>query len=313
MKHNYNQVEDLSSQNRIYRKYRLFLLLCISIVFMIIGTIWSLTYGAVNISYRTIIEAMFFFDPSNDQHLLIREIRLPRALAGGIIGGFLAVAGAIMQGVTRNPLASPNILGVSDGAAFTIALTLAFMPNTSYIGLIIVSFIGAGLAVFVIFGIGAFMKGLTPIQFVLLGTAVAMFFKSLSIGIAHMFNVQQAMSFWFVGGLVGVKWNSLLLLSAIGLTAFVVAMLLSRQITALNLSEENAISLGLNVWKIKICSMLIVLVLTGSAVAIAGNIGFISLVIPHISRFLIGYDYMKVIPVSAVIGGTIAVIGGTGK
>lgn len=125
----------------------------------------SISLGAAEIDLRTVWEGVFRFNPELTSHQIIQELRMPRALAAALVGAFLAVSGSIMQGMTSNPLASPSIMGVTAGSAFMIAVAFAFYPGTSHLGLMIWSFVGAGLGASLVFTIGAFSKGgLTPVK-----------------------------------------------------------------------------------------------------------------------------------------------------
>ncbi|MGY4688332.1 FecCD family ABC transporter permease [Salibacterium sp. K-3] len=273
----------------------------------------SISFGAASINLGTVWEALFAFDPEITDHQVIQEVRLPRVLSAVFIGSFLAVSGAIMQGMTRNPLASPAILGVTDGAAFAIALAFAFFPGTSYVGLMGWSFAGAGLGALLVFGIGMFSKGgITPVKLALAGVAVGAMLSSFSSAVAIHFQVAQDMTFWFAGGLAGMQWISIQMLIPVAIVGLGLALIISRSITILSLGEEVSKGLGQKTGLVKALGIITVLLLTGAAVAVAGNIGFIGLVIPHITRFLAGVDYRWLIPCSAILGALLLVLADLG-
>ncbi|RSL30293.1 iron ABC transporter permease [Salibacterium salarium] len=273
----------------------------------------SISIGAASITFTTVWEAVFSFNPNVTDHQIIQEVRLPRALASVFIGAFLAVSGAIMQGMTRNPLASPSILGVTDGAAFAIAIAFAFFSGISSLGLMSWSFAGAGLGAMLVFGIGVFSKGgITPVKLALAGVAVGAMLSSFSSAIAIHFRVAQDMSFWFAGGLAGIEWVSVRLLGLVAVIGISLALLISRSITILSLGEEVSKGLGQKTVLVKTIGIIVVLLLTGAAVSVAGSIGFIGLVIPHITRFLAGADYRWIIPCSAVLGALLLVLADLG-
>jgi iron complex transport system permease protein len=282
------------------------LLLLIGLVIIAVGFVTSISYGAADIKLKTVWEALFFFQEENVSHHVIYDIRLPRAIASVLVGAFLAVSGAIMQGMTRNPLASPSLMGVTSGATFAITIAFVFFPSMSYTELVAVSFLGAALGTGIVYGIGiASPGGLTPVKLALAGAAVTAMLGAISSGLAIYFQLSQEISFWQAGGLVGVKWESLQVIFPLGVICLVVAIFLSRYITILSFGEEVAVGLGQRTGIIKLFGTLVVLLLTGAAVAIGGAIGFIGLVIPHITRFLVGSDYRWVIPCSAVLGGAL--------
>ncbi|SFQ03259.1 FecCD family ABC transporter permease [Salibacterium halotolerans] len=289
------------------------LILVFGTLALIISLAVSITFGAASIKLTTVWEALFAFNPDLSDHQVIQEIRLPRVLSAVFVGSFLAVSGAIMQGMTRNPLASPAILGVSDGAAFAIAIAFAFFPGTSYVGLMGWSFAGAGLGALLVFGVGMFSKGgITPAKLALAGVAVGAMLSSFSTAIAIQFDVAQDMTFWFAGGLAGIEWTSIQMLLPVAVVGLGIAFLISRAVTILSLGEEVSRGLGQRTTLIKVLGIITVLLLTGAAVAVAGRIGFIGLVIPHITRFLAGMDYRWLIPCSAVLGALLLVLSDLG-
>ncbi|GAA0415573.1 MAG: FecCD family ABC transporter permease [Bacillota bacterium] len=283
----------------------------------IIATIFALTLsisiGAADITFSTVWEAIFHYDPTSTSHSIIQELRLPRTLAGVLVGASFAVAGAMMQGMTRNPLADPGILGINAGAVFMVAICFALFPGMSYNGLILFSFIGAGVSVVLVFGISSMGKGVvTPVKIVLAGAAVTAFFTALSEGIGIYFSLSQDLAFWFAGGIAGVKWTQLKLMFPWVLGALIAAMLLSKSITILSLGDDVAKGLGQRTKLVRAAGFIIVLLIAGVAVAVAGPIGFVGLIVPHIARFFVGVDYRLIIPCSAVIGGFLTCIADIG-
>lgn len=280
---------------------------------LIFGLGVSISLGAADIDLVTVWEGVFYYNPDLTSHQIIQELRMPRALAAGLVGAFLAVSGAIMQGMTRNPLASPSIMGISAGSAFMIAIAFAFFPGTSHIGLMVWSFAGAGLAACIVFVIGSLSKGgLTPVKLALAGTAVAALLGSISSAIAIHFQVAQDISFWYAGGVAGAKWTSIKIMIPVAMIGLVLALILSRSITVLSLGEEVAKGLGQKTTAVKVTGTIVVLLLTGAAVSVAGTVGFIGLVIPHITRFLVGVDYRWIIPCSAILGALLLVLADIG-
>ncbi|MDQ0297767.1 iron complex transport system permease protein [Salibacterium salarium] len=312
---NHSTDNNLSNENKIKNKgpFGAMMILIFGTLTLIFGLGLSISFGAASIDLTTVWQAIFAFDADITDHQIIQEVRLPRALGSVLIGAFLAVSGAIMQGMTRNPLASPAILGVTDGAAFAIAIAFAFFPGMSYLGLMGWSFAGAGLGAMLVFGIGAFAKGgVTPVKLALAGVAVGAMLSSFSSAIAIHFRVAQDMSFWFAGGLAGVQWISVQLLVIAAIVGLGLALLISRSITILSLGEEVSKGLGQKTVVVKTAGIIVVLLLTGAAVSVAGRIGFIGLVIPHITRFLTGVDYRWIIPCSAILGALLLVLADLG-
>ncbi|NMO98129.1 FecCD family ABC transporter permease [Paenibacillus lemnae] len=276
---------------------------------LMIAVMISIRFGAADLTYRDVWEALFDYDAENSSHIIIRELRLPRALAAICIGAALAVSGAIMQGMTRNPLGDPSILGVTSGASFFIAIALAAAPAVTYLGLMAYSLAGAGLGAALVFGLTALSRGgATPVKLALAGSAITALLSSLSTAIGLRFNISKDISYWFAGSVSSVQPQHVYFALPFIACGLLLSMLLSRSISILSLGEETAKGLGQNITLVKLAGTLAVLLLTGAAVSIAGVIGFIGLVIPHITRFLVGVDYRWIIPCSAVLGGILLLI-----
>ncbi|ENH98184.1 ferrichrome ABC transporter permease [Gracilibacillus halophilus YIM-C55.5] len=287
-----------------------------NLIFIIIGFVLlffalmaSITYGATDINITTVWNSIFQFHQENSEHLVIRDIRLPRGIGSVFVGAFLATAGAIMQGMTRNPLASPSIMGVTDGAAFGLVIALAFFPSLSNMGQTFAAFIGAGLTVIAVFMIGnASRGGLTPVKLALAGVAIGTFVQSFTSIISLHFQLEKQLSFWIAGGLANTTWTSVYVLGITGSIGFILALLIAHSLTLLSLGDDVASGLGQrNVW-IKFVAIIAVFILTGAAVTTAGAVGFIGLIVPHIMRFLVGTDYRWIIPSSAIFGALLLVI-----
>lgn len=273
----------------------------------------SISVGAADISLSSVWEAVFQFDPDLIQHQVIKELRMPRALSGALVGAAFAVAGAVMQGMTRNPLADSSLLGVNAGAGFMLAVCFAFFPAMSYMGLMFICFAGAAVGLGLVYGIGSFAKGgLTPTRLTLAGAAVGALLLALTEGIAIYFRIGQDLAFWYAGGLAGIKWLQLQVAAPWIIGGLLAAAAISRSITLLSLGEDVAAGLGQRTVWVKAAGVLIVLLLAGTAVSAVGSIGFVGLIIPHISRFLVGVDYRWIIPCSAILGGLLMVLADIG-
>lgn len=284
------------------------LILLGGIAALILGIALSVSFGAADIRFVTVWEAVFRYNPELTQHQIIQEIRLPRILGGAMVGAGFAVAGALMQGMTRNPMADSGLLGLNAGAGLALALCFAFFPGLSFNLLILFSFLGAGAGAALVFGISSLSKGgATPVRLVLAGAAVSALLVALSEGVALYFQVGQDLAFWYAGGVAGTKWFQLkIMLPWVG-GALIGAMALSRSITMLSLGEEVAVGLGQRTGLVKLAGTIIVLILAGSSVAVVGSVGFIGLIIPHLTRFLVGVDYRSIIPCSAILGSLLTV------
>ena len=278
-------------------------------VLLFVGVVMaSLMIGTKTYGLPTVWEALFHRAQNNITHDIIWDIRLPRALAAALIGAFLAVSGAVMQALTRNVLAEPSLLGVSNGAAFTLVLVLTIFPGLSKLETMFASMAGAGLAVLFVFSLSILAKGgITPVKLALAGMATGMFLSSLTTSIALYFDVSKNISFWYAGDLSASNWTDVKLLLVMGSAGLLIAFSISRALTLLSLGEEITKSLGIHIGLVRILGIAAVLLLTGSAVAVAGTIGFVGLVVPHITRMAIGRKYGQLLPVAAILGSTLLV------
>lgn len=279
------------------------IILIVSPLFIALAIVLSILYGAKDISLLTVWQAITQFDENNVDHNIIMTSRLPRVIAALLVGAFLAVAGAVMQGITQNYLASPSIMGVNDGSAFVITIAMVFFPGLPNYQMIILSMIGSAIGAGLVFGFGSLIKGgLSPVRLAIIGTVIGTFLSSLASAIAMYFQVSQSVSVWYNAKLHTVNPDMLLLSIPFGLVGLFLALGVAKSITIASLGDEIAVGLGQRTKWVKIISILAVVCLTGTAVALVGKIGFVGLIIPHITRFLVGVDYRFLIPCSAVIG-----------
>lgn len=289
--------------------FRTLIVLMVGVIGLIISLFVAVSSGAANITVATVWEAIFHLDMQNTEHQIIHEIRIPRVIGAALVGTCFAVAGAIMQGLTRNPLADSGLLGLNAGATFMLAICFAFLPQLSYIYVILFAFLGAALGALLVFGIGMLSKQrLSPIRLVLAGAAISALLSALGEGIALYFEVGQDLAFWFAGGVSGTTWAHLKVIVPCVLIASIGAIILSKSITVLSFGEEIAIGLGQKVTFIKVLSLIIVLVLAGGAVSVVGAVGFVGLIVPHLMRYLVGHDYRWIICSSIVYGAWLVVL-----
>ncbi|WP_098748714.1 iron ABC transporter permease [Paenibacillus sp. EZ-K15] len=264
----------------------------------------SIMYGAKNITMDTVWDSIFAFDSENIDHQIIVSSRLPRVVGAMLIGAFLAVSGALMQGMTRNYLASPSIMGVSDGSVFAVTLFMVFIPNASSNMYIVSSLIGSAIGAAVVFGLAWLIPGgLSPVRLAILGTVIGTFLSGTAEALAAYFQISQNISFWYNARLHAMDPELIKLSIPFAIVGLCLAIVLSKSITLLSLGDETAKGLGVNTWLIKALAMLAVVILTGVSVALAGKVAFVGLIIPHIARFLSGSDYRWIVPVSGVLGG----------
>ncbi|PCI86509.1 MAG: iron ABC transporter permease [Hyphomicrobiales bacterium] len=270
----------------------------------IIMFVLHISIGAKPLSYLTVINSIIHFDIRNFDHVIILKVRLPRAIIALTVGASLSVAGAIMQGVTRNPLASPSILGLLTGASFAIVISYGmFGVFTPYYTPWIAA-LGALLTAILVLTVASLAPGgASPLNLTLSGAAISAFLGA----IITIFNLLDSDNFddlreWLTGSLAGNSLEVFYIIVPWIIIAMVAAIILSRKITILGMGDDVAKGLGVKTTGLKIQLLIIVVMLTASSVALAGPMGFIGLVIPHIARIVVGSDYRWIIPYSALFG-----------
>ncbi len=267
------------------------------------GIAATLFVGDISIDADTVVQSLFHHDARLSQHVIVRDWRLPRALADVLVGAALAVAGAIMQAVTRNPLASPGIVGLSTGASFTTVLVMVTCPAAGRADLMMASIAGATLGAALVYGLGSCSRGgLTPVRLALTGMAVSAVLGAIGDGVMIYNELGQDVLLWLARGNENVQWADIVLLLPLVAIGLLGALALAPALSVMMLGEHIAHGLGQRTGLTKLISAVIVLVLAGAAVAVAGPIGFIGLMVPHIVRALVGIDHRLVIPGSALCG-----------
>lgn len=294
------------------RKTLAYSLMIIGTILLVVGIGMSISLGAKQIDFSTIVQSLFTND--NDVNIkIIRDVRIPRAVAAALVGGFLAVAGAIMQGITRNPIAEPSVMGITQGATFMIAVAFVLQriyPNLviGSFGLMIFAFLGASISGLLVYFVSSrSARKVDPVKLALAGTALGTLLISLAMGISMYFNLSQQLSFWISGGLVSAKWQGVELLFTVGGIAFIGAIIMAPKITILSLGEEVAIGLGQRTNLVRFICLMIVIALTGASVSVAGNIVFVGLIVPQIAKAIVGSDYKYIIPSSMILGSVLLV------
>ena len=241
----------------------------LALAILIATSLGSLFIGIRYISLDDITLSFTNYDPNSIGQMIVQTLRLPRMIAGIVVGISFAVSGALMQGVTNNPMASPSILGINAGASFGLAVGMILFPYLTLNGSILFSFGGAALATLFILALAKRVGGkATPVYLALAGTAISAVFVAVTHMLVVYFQVAQELSFWTAGGISGIRMEQVLL----------------------------------------VLPWTLIGILSGSAVALAGPIGFVGLVIPHITRKLVGIDYRLVIPFSALFGAVLVMI-----
>ncbi len=282
-------------------------MICIGFTLMATGLMVATCVGAKNISLQTVLDSIFAFEDVLDMQL-VRYGRLPRAFSTALVGGILAMAGAMMQGVTRNPIAEPSMMGMTQGATLTVAIATV---SNSFFGL-------AGNTIAAL--LGAFASGMLVLLFsmqkaanmsisrlLLAGTALSTFFLSMACVIALLGNRSQELAFWISGGFRTATWKNVSMLLVVGGICTLISLTLSKKINIVSLGEEVSVGLGVNPARVRITTILLLIPMCAVCVATAGNIGFVGLVIPHILRKIVGNDYRRLMPFSFLFGSALLI------
>lgn len=273
--------------------------------FTIFAMVASLTLGSVDISFSTIVHTLLGNVQTTDE-MVIWNIRFPRNIVGALVGADLAVSGAILQAVMKNPLADPGIVGVSSGAGLAGVIMLIFMPEASIL-LTPVAFVGAMLSAAAVYAL-AWKNGIRPTRIILAGVAVSAFLGSgISALLVFYSDKVQGALLWMVGGLSARSWPQVETLFPYTILGLVLALAGCKALTILSLGDETARGLGVPVERVRFSMTAVAALLAAGAVSVAGLIGFVGLVVPHIVRLIIGTDYKYVIPGSAILGAGVLV------
>ncbi|CDM70098.1 Transport system permease protein [Clostridium bornimense] len=273
-----------------------------SFVLLVGGLVLAVRLGSVHITFKDIWNSIFNYNETLEL-MLVRDVRIPRALSVLITGGILGVTGAMLQGITRNPIAEPSILGISQGATLVIAIFYAAGIGITTRNVMIASFIGAfitGIIVLSFISKKANNNSITKI--LLAGTAISTFFISLTTVIGLLSNQSQMIGFWVSGGFRNATWSDFKLVFIIGILGLIIAILLSPKINILNLGDDVAIGLGENPERIRFITLMTMIPMCAAAVAVGKNIAFVGLIIPQIVRKTLGEDYRRNIPCSFLLG-----------
>lgn len=278
-------------------------LIVLGFVALVLSLLLSIQIGAAQIAFVDVWHALAS-KSETFQHLIIRTVRLPRVLSGALIGMALALAGTIMQGLTRNPLASPGILGINAGAAFAVVCALVVLGQPPLITYALFAAIGASLAAVAVYALGSMgAGGATPMKLTLAGAIFTAFLSALTTTIL-IFDEEtlDQIRFWTAGSLSGRDFTVLAHTAPYIAVGIGMSLILGKHITALSLGNDIATSLGQHTKRIKQFAFIAVILTAGGATALAGPVGFVGLIVPHIARFLVGTDYRRILPVSAIIG-----------
>lgn len=276
---------------------------------LLLIALFSVAVGSTAIPFADVICVLLFPDnATNHSALIVHAIRLPRTLIGMMVGAALALAGATMQGLFRNPLADPSIIGVSSGSALgagvAIVLFVFLPPFLQSIAIAALAFVGGVLTTALVYKMGTGIAGTSVSTMLLAGVAVNALAGSGMGVLNYLSNDSQLrnITFWQMGSLSGASWNSVVIVALILLPASILLLRYATALNALLLGESEARHVGINVQRIKRSLIVLTALVVGVSVASTGIIGFVGLVVPHLVRLLVGADHRVVLSCSAVLG-----------
>jgi iron complex transport system permease protein len=296
----------------------------VGVVALLAAAILGVLVGPVHIGLRTVVSALVAPIPwfgggqsiDSSQASILWSLRIPRVVLGALVGGMLATAGAAYQGVFRNPLADPYLLGAAAGANLGATLAIVFAPGTSLIGVNVVplaGFVGAAAAVAGAYALGRTVTGLrSATGLILAGVAIAAFFNAIQTYIqqSQTNSIRQVYS-WILGRLVTAGWDGVLLILPYVVFSVAVIFLHRRLLDALSVGEEEVTSLGISARRVRLIVVVAATLGTAAVVAIAGTIAFVGIIIPHTVRLLVGRSYRVVVPLSLLFGAAFLVLADT--
>ena len=270
---------------------------------LLLAVVASLALGARDIALGQVWAALGDPVAGDNDHLVVRDLRVPRTLVGLVGGAALGVAGALMQGVTRNPIADPGLLGVNAGASLAVVAAITWLGVASASGYVWFAFIGAGVAAVTVYSLGAMGRdGATPVKLALAGAALTALLGSLTTTVLLIDSVTlEQYRFWAVGSLAGRGPGIATKVAPFIVVGSVMALVTGRLLNALALGDDVARSLGQRVGLARAFAAASVVVLAGAATAAAGPIVFVGLTVPHVARAITGPDHRWLLPYSAVL------------
>lgn len=279
------------------KKFVFSIILCLALLSVM--AIFSISLGAKSIAFSKVIDVLLGNDPDSLEATIILQ-RIPRTVFGILAGGALGISGALMQSITRNPIADPSILGVNTGASLFVVAGIAFFNITVAYQYIWLAIIGAGVTAVFVYSVASMGKdGATPLKLALSGSAVSIVLGSLVSTIMLPNNrVMEAFRFWQVGSIGSATWENIMLISPFLVVGFIISMFISGYLNNLALGDEAATALGTNVVMTRTIGALSSVLLCGATTALAGPIGFVGLIIPHIIRLIFGSEMGKMLPLS---------------
>jgi iron complex transport system permease protein len=277
--------------------------LLIGAILLVSAVYASIVFGVIHTSWRTLLEAYTNFSGTNE-HIVIREARIPRALIAVAVGMCLGICGVLIQALTRNPMADVGILGINAGASLVIVIAVAFFSVSTLTALTWIGFFGAALSGIAVYALGSLgREGATPLKLTLAGAAMYALASSFTQGILLIReSAMEEVLFWLAGSVAGRKLDVLVSVLPYMAVAIAASFVIAGPMNTLRLGEDVARGVGQRTALVKVAAGLLIVILAGSSIAVAGPISFIGLIIPHIARAIVGIDMRWMVAYSALLG-----------
>lgn len=276
-------------------------------VLLVISAFFSVRLGTRDSSFSELLSALFYPDQMDSFTAAVIQKRLPRTVFSILAGGGLAVSGALVQSVTRNPIADPGILGINMGASLAVVIGISFFGLSSYMSYIVFGLLGAFMTALLVYRIGSIgVSGATPVKLALAGMVISIAFSSfINCLVLPQQHVMDQFRFWQVGGVGRATFPAIVSLLPFLVAGFLLALFLASSLNILELGDQIAESLGVSIQTIRLLSAVASVLLCGSITAIGGPISFVGLIIPHLIRMIFDVDMLFLIPTSALSGGVL--------
>tara|TARA_A100001391_G_scaffold187390_1_gene157185 strand:- start:3135 stop:4193 length:1059 start_codon:yes stop_codon:yes gene_type:complete len=276
------------------------LLICLAV--LLLAVLASIAVGSRDIPLPTVIDALFAYDDSND-HAIVQSLRLPRTLLGLLIGAALGISGALIQALTRNPLADPGILGVNAGASFFVLIAVGYLGMTSLQSYIWFAFLGAIVTTVMVYAVGSSGRnGATPVTLTLAGVAIGAILGGVSTALTLLNPTAfDRMRYWAAGALSGGSYEAVTTVAPFIAVGLLLAAIMARPLNAVALGDDLAKSLGANIVRTRTVVVIAVTLLAGGATAAVGPIGFVGLMVPHVARWIVGPDQRWIMAYTVVL------------
>jgi iron complex transport system permease protein len=288
------------------------------LIFLVVCIV-SLSLGSVHIGFIEVLKSLIGSSTgesslSSQEELIIFSVRLPRIIFAGVVGASLSLGGVIFQAILRNPLADPYILGISGGSALGAIIGIVIGAGSFYLGIPLLAFVGALATVFLVFVVAGSVRGpLSDNSLLLSGVVVNAFFSAAILFFLSIVNSMElhSITFWLMGDLSGASAKEICVAAVCLLAGFVLLYAHARKLNLIVQGEDTAQQLGVNVERTKQALLIITSLLTAVAVSLAGIIGFVGIMVPHLMRLVFGSDHRLLLPVSVLFGASFLIVADT--